>query len=53
MENLPTQGGEVTLKRLRRKPEPAGLKRFEKMVKERMEPIGILGALSDTEDWLN
>jgi TnpA family transposase len=52
-EYLSIEGGEATLKRLRRKPEPGGLKRFEKLVKERMEPVGILEALSDTEDWLN
>jgi hypothetical protein len=52
-EYLRIEGGEATLKRLRRKPEPAGLKRLEKIVKERMQPIGILEALSDTEEWLN
>jgi TnpA family transposase len=52
-EYLCIEGGEATLKRLRRKPEPAGLKRFEKLLKERMEPVGILEALSDTEEWLN
>jgi TnpA family transposase len=52
-EYLRIEGGEATLKRLRRKPEPAGLKRFERILKERMEPVGILEALSDTEEWLN
>ena len=52
-EYLSVEGGEATLKRLRRKPEPTGLKRFEKLVKERMEPVGILETLSDTQDWLN
>jgi hypothetical protein len=52
-EYLRIEGGEATLKRLRRKPEPAGLKRFEKIVKERMQPVGILEALSDTEEWLH
>ncbi len=52
-EYLPIEGGEATLKRLRRKPEPPGLRRFEKLLKERMEPVGILDALSDTEEWLN
>jgi len=33
------------------KSEPAGLKRFEKLVKERMEPVGIMEALSDTQEW--
>jgi hypothetical protein len=40
-------------KRLRRKPEPAGLRRLEKLLKERMEPVGIMEALSDTHEWLN
>jgi hypothetical protein len=52
-EYLRIEGGEATLKRLRSKPEPPGLKRFEKLLKERMEPVGILEALSDTEEWLN
>jgi hypothetical protein len=52
-EYLRIEGGEATLKRLRRKPEPAGLKRFEKRLKDRMEPVGILEALSDTQEWLD
>jgi hypothetical protein len=52
-EYLTIDGAEATLKRLRRKPEPAGLRRFEKLLKERMEPVGILEALSDTQEWLN
>jgi len=34
------EGGEAILKRLRRKPEPVGLERFEKLLKNRMEPVG-------------
>ena len=52
-ESLTIDGAEATLKRLRRQPEPAGLRRFEKLLKERMGPVGILEALSDTEEWLN
>jgi len=52
-EYLRIEGAEATLKRLRRKPEPAGLKRFEKRLKDRMEPVGILEALSDTQEWLD
>jgi TnpA family transposase len=52
-EHLRIEGGEATLKRLRRKPEPVGLKRFEKRLKDRMEPVGILEALSDTQEWLD
>jgi len=35
-ECLSIEDGEATLKRLRRKPEPVGLRRFEKQLKERM-----------------
>jgi hypothetical protein len=51
---LRIEGGESTLKRLRRKPEPAGLERFEKLLKEPMEQlVGILETLSDTEEWFS
>lgn len=52
-EYLRIEGDEAVLKRLRRKAEPAGLKRFEKLLKDRMEPVGILEALSDTQEWLD
>jgi TnpA family transposase len=52
-EYLRIEGGEAILKRLRRKPEPVGLRAFERQLKERMAPAGILDVLADTEAWLN
>jgi TnpA family transposase len=45
--------GEPVLTRLRRQPDPAGLRRLEQLLKERMSPVEILDALSDTEHWLH
>jgi hypothetical protein len=45
--------GEPVLTRLRRQPDPAGLRRLEQRLKERMSPVEILDALSDTEHWLH
>jgi TnpA family transposase len=44
--------GEPMVKRLRAKPEAEGLDRLERLLHERMTPIGILEALADTEHWL-
>lgn len=44
--------GEPVVKRLRAKPEAEGLGRLERLLHERMTPIGILEALADTEHWL-
>jgi hypothetical protein len=52
-EYLQIDKGEAVLKRLRRNPDPAGLSSFERLLKERMTPVGILDVLSDTEQWLN
>jgi hypothetical protein len=41
------------LKRLRRLPDPEGLREFLRLLKDRMTPVGIMEALLDTEDWLN
>jgi len=43
----------AVLKRLRRNPDPVGLRPFERLLKERMTPVGILDVLADTEKWLN
>ena len=40
------------LTRLRRQPDPQGLRRLEQLAKERMPPVGILDTLSDAEHWL-
>jgi len=52
-EYLRFEKGEAILKRLRRNPDPAGLHSFERLLKERMTPVGILDVLTDTEEWLN
>ena len=52
-EYLRFEKGEAILKRLRRNPDPAGLHSFERLLKERMTPAGILDVLADTEEWLN
>src|SRR5215210_5376732 len=39
-------------KRLRAKPDLEGLDRLERLLGERMTPVGILEALADTEHWL-
>ena len=52
-EYLQIDKGEAVLKRLRRNPDPAGLRSFERLLKEKMTPVGILDVLADTEQWLN
>jgi TnpA family transposase len=52
-EYVHIEKGEPVLKRLRRKPDPEGLKRMDRLIKERMTPVEIIDALSDTEYWLN
>jgi TnpA family transposase len=52
-EYLQIEHGEPVLKRLRRKSEPAGLRKLEQHLTERMEVVDIIDALSDTEHWLN
>ena len=52
-EHLRIEGGAAILTRLRRKPEPLGLKRFAEQLKQHMTPVGILDALIDTENWLH
>jgi TnpA family transposase len=52
-EYLRIENGEAVLKRLRRKPDPAGLRVFERHLKDRMTPVGILDILVDTQEWLN
>ncbi len=52
-EYLQIDKGEAVLKRLRRNPDPTGLRSFERLLKQRMTPAGILDVLADTEQWLN
>jgi hypothetical protein len=39
--------------RLRAKAAPDGADRLERLMKERLKPIGILDALAETEHWLD
>jgi TnpA family transposase len=41
------------LKRLRARPKGENVRRFTRLLKERMPPVGILDTLVDTEHWLN
>jgi Tn3 transposase DDE domain len=52
-EYLQIENGEPLLKRLRRNPDPEGLQTLERLLKERMTPVDIVDALSDTDYWLN
>jgi TnpA family transposase len=52
-EHLHIENGVPVLKRLRRRPDPQGLQTLERLLKERMTPVDIIDALSDTEHWLN
>lgn len=52
-EYLRIENGEAILKRVRRKPDPIGVRSFERSLKDRMVPVGILDILADTEEWLH
>jgi TnpA family transposase len=52
-EYLTIAGNEITLSRLRRKPEPAGWKELDEMIGKRMPVANIPEILMDTEHWLN
>jgi hypothetical protein len=43
----------ISIERLRRNPDPEGLQTLERLLKERMTPVDIVDALSDTDHWLN
>jgi len=45
-------GGRPVIGRLRAKPAPEGADRLERLLKERIAPVGILDALAETEHWL-
>ena len=51
-EHVEIAGGEPVVKRLRAKPDIEGLDCLERLLGERMSPVGILEALADTEHWL-
>lgn len=52
-EMLRIEDGTPVLRRLDKRDAPARLKELEAMIAERLEPVGILDALADTEQWLN
>ena len=52
-ESLRIENGKPILKRLVRQPDPPGRRKLELQLGERMEEIGIVDALSDTDHWLN
>jgi TnpA family transposase len=45
-------GGRPVISRLRAKASPDGADRLERLLKERLAPVGILDALAETEHWL-
>jgi hypothetical protein len=51
-EHLTIENGVPVLKRLRAKPDDAGLEIVQRLLRERLTPVGILDALADTEHWL-
>jgi len=52
-EMLRIEDGVPVLRRLEKRDAPARLKELEALIAERLEPVGILDALADTEQWLN
>jgi TnpA family transposase len=50
---LQIENGEPALKRLQRKPEPAGRAHLDQRLTEHMTEVGILDVLTDTEHWLD
>lgn len=51
--HLEIENGIPMLKRLKRKPDPEGRARLEQMIKERLQPTGIMEVLVDTQHWLD
>jgi len=52
-KHLRIENGEPVLTAAGARPDPAGLREFESLLKRHMEPVEILDALVDTEHWLN
>lgn len=52
-EMLHIEDGVPILRRLEKKSVPVGLKELEAIIADRLEPVGILDAITDTERWLN
>jgi len=51
--DLRIERGEPVLRRLQKAPAPAGLRGFEQLVADRLEPTPLLDVLRDTEHWLH
>ena len=51
-EHVEIVAGKPVIGRLRAKAVPHGAERLERLMKERLAPIGILDALAETEHWL-
>jgi len=51
-ETLRVEDGEPVLGRLEKKALPSGLKALEALIALRIEPVGILDVIADTERWL-
>ena len=51
-EHVEIIGGRPVIGRLRAKASPDGVDRLERLLKERLAPVGILDALAETEHWL-
>lgn len=52
-ESVSIKNGELTIKKIKKKPEPPGFKIIDRMLLDRMPELNILDVLSDTEYWLN
>jgi len=52
-EVLHIEDGVPVLRRLEKKNAPPQLKELEAIIAERLDPVGILDAIADTERWLN
>jgi hypothetical protein len=51
--HLEIENGVPVLKRLKRKPDPEGRARLDQMIKDRLQPTGIMEVLVDTQHWLD
>jgi hypothetical protein len=51
--HLGIENGVPVLKRLTRKPDPEGRAHLEQMIKDRLQPTGIMEVLVDTQHWLD
>ncbi len=51
-ETLRIENGQPVLSRLEKKAPPSSLKALEALIAQRIEPVGILDVIADTERWL-